>query len=129
MASSAKIDLNKAPLIHNYGAFIGVQIRETWHIELNTSGSYTDDDLSGATITLDVWDEDDVNVVAAQAITASGDNSNEILIEIDATETGSWSEQVYRYRVKVVWPNADDTFANGQTSFLVAGEITVRDEP
>jgi hypothetical protein len=77
---------------------------------------------------LDIVDPDGTSVVTAQAITASGGSSNEILIEVDAEETATWDVGVvYTYELKCTWPIADDTFANGLTRILVSGKITVRD--
>jgi hypothetical protein len=125
MAETITRDFNKLPYTKDYTLRQGDTIEETYHVELNTAGSYVDDDLSGCTVTLDVEEQDGTSAIAARAITPGGDSNNELTILITATDTAAWTG-TYLYELKCVWPNADDSFTNGATRVLVAGKIEAR---
>lgn len=102
------------------------------YVKGDGDSDYAADDLSGCTVTLVVEDSDDT----AQTITNGtltvangliyGDSNEKLILLITATDTAAWSG-IYRYELRCVYPNADDTFPKGATLVLVAGTITVHD--
>ena len=126
MATTITVDFNELPYTKDYSLLQGDTIEELYHVELNTAGTYADDNLSACTITLTVEKSDGTAVITARAITASGTYSNEIKLLITATDTAAW-DGAYNYEIKCVWPNADNTFTSGATRVLVSGVITAQD--
>ena len=121
------VDSDVSPAIEkDFAIEPGDGIKWTIAVQVNTAGSYAAKDMSGATVTLDVKDQDGGAEIAARSISESGDDSNELIVDVKDSDTTSWSGP-YRYEVKADFNDSDGTFGSDFTRVLAAGTIHARD--